>query len=64
MPQNLQADIDWHMARIAFYTQALEALSATPDTPDVVERREGLQVIIADLKRTLADLRKALGRLG
>lgn len=63
MPKNLQADIDWHKARIAFYEQALEELAAVEDLPDVVARREGLRTIIADLQHTLTDLEKALARI-
>ena len=63
MPKNLQGDIDWHRARIAFYEQALIELDAVEDLQDVVARREGLRTIIADLQRTLSDLETALARI-
>ena len=63
MPKNLQADIDYHRARNAFYEQALAEHDAAPDTPEAITRREGLRVIIADLQHTLADLEKALARI-
>jgi hypothetical protein len=53
MPANLRADIDWHRASIAFYEQALEELE---DAPDKASRQENLRAVIADLRRTLADL--------
>jgi len=63
MSKNLRSDIDWHKARIAFYTQALEELAtdrAVPDDAARLARIEGLQTIIADLRRTLSNLQKAL----
>jgi hypothetical protein len=63
MPMNLQADIDWHKARIAFYEQALTELDALPDSPDKAARQKGVMNVIADLQRTLVGLRKALGQL-
>jgi hypothetical protein len=64
MPKNLQTDIDWHKARIAFYEQALAELDALPDSPDKAARQKGLMNIIADLQRTMGDLRKALAERG
>jgi hypothetical protein len=62
MPKNLQADIDWHRARVAFYTQALEELAAGPAAPNTVEHQAGLKTIIADLQRTPVDLERALAQ--
>ena len=64
MPKNLRADIEWHKARIAFYAQALEELTADQSVPDDAARQvrvEGLQTIIAALRRTLSDLERVLG---
>ena len=63
MPKNLQADAEWHRARIAFYQQAMAELDAAPDAPNIAARREGLRTIIADLQHTLADLEKVLGQI-
>jgi hypothetical protein len=65
MPKNLRADIEWHKARIAFYTQALEELALDKSAPKAARlaRMEGMQTIIADLRRTLADLEKTLAAL-
>jgi len=60
MPKNLQADIDWHHARIAFYEQALAALDTAPDVPDRARRQAGLKEILADLNRTLFHLEREL----
>jgi hypothetical protein len=60
MPNNLQADIDWHRMRIAFYLQALGELGATPNTES---RQADIRAIIADLKRTLSDLEHALAKM-
>jgi hypothetical protein len=60
MPKNLQADIDWHRTRIAFYEQALTELGISTDTPETAPRQAEIRVIVADLKRTLHDLEQAL----
>jgi hypothetical protein len=62
MPKNLRADIEWHKARIAFYSQALEETKSAEDMPDKADRVEGLTAIIADLRRTMNDLEKALAQ--
>jgi len=65
MPKSLLADIEWHRARIAFYTQALEELAADQNVPDDaarIARMEGIQKIIADLRRTLGHLEEALAQ--
>jgi hypothetical protein len=62
LPKNLQADIDWHRARIAFYTQALEARAEASAGSNDAEQQAGLRTIIADLQRTLSDLEKALAQ--
>jgi hypothetical protein len=64
VPKNLQADIEWHRLRIAFYEQALEALGAVIDGADTKLRQEEIRTIIADLRRTLNDLEHTLGRMG
>ena len=60
MPKNLQADIDYHRARIAFYEQALAELDAMQDSPEKADRQKGVMNIIADLQRTLVDLKREL----
>jgi hypothetical protein len=62
MPKNLKADIDYHLARINFYKQALEELRAQPDSPDKAERVHGLLTIIGDLEYTLVDLEKVFAQ--
>jgi hypothetical protein len=62
MPTNLQADIDYHRARINFYMQALAEMRVQPESRDQAERVNGLLTIIRELERTLANLEKVFAQ--
>jgi hypothetical protein len=62
MPQSFHADIEWHETRIAFYEQALKELDAMADTPQRAIRQNGVRKIIADFRRTTADLKELATR--